>query len=151
MRSTNRQALATFIVAAGVTFAVLKGRNAKANTIYTVPGLACLPYSTNGRICPIAGGAPLANGLSTVYFDFRSSGTNKVITSAVWRQTTSGTLVLANNANVFSAGVHETSVSCTTLNPGRSGWDYYFAAVTGESGANLDVGSNVFGIGVWAL
>ena len=93
----------------------------------------------------------MANGLSAVYFDFKSSGLGKVITSTVWRQNTSGTVVRANSVDVFSAGVHETAVSCGPLNANRSGWDYYFAAVSGETGTNLDVGSNVFGIGVWAL
>lgn len=144
--SIHKQALMTLGASALAAFAVLYGGNAWANTVYTVPGQSCGPYANVGRICPIAGGAPLSNGLSAVYFDFKSSGANKVITSTVWRQTPQGTIVIANDVDILSSGVHETSVSCGDLNPNRSVWDYYFAAVSGEN-----VGLSVYGIGVWAL
>jgi hypothetical protein len=150
MRSTQKQALATLVVSAVLSFAVLYAGIAKANIIYTVPGMACVPNGTDGRKCPIAGGAPIAKGLSAVYFDFKSIGVNKVITSVVWRLTWSGTLHLANDGEILSAGTHETVVDCTPLNPNRSGWDYWFAGVSGPD-AGLGTGSNVFGIGVWAL
>src|SRR4051794_5793085 len=108
MRSTHKQALATLIVSAVVTFAVLYGQNAKASSVYTVPGVACQPFGTDGTGCPIAGGAPIANGLSTVYFDFQSNGSGHVITSVVWRQTYTGTIVLASSGALLNAGVHET-------------------------------------------
>jgi hypothetical protein len=151
MRSPHKQALAALIVSAVVTFAVLYGRNAKANIVYTVPGAACKPSAPIVTICPIAGGAPIANGLSTVYFDFQSIGSGKVTTSIVWRQTYTGTIVLASSGALLDAGVHETWVSCDSLNANRSVWDYYFAGVVGDAATNVNTVSSLFGIGVWAL
>ena len=80
-------------------------RNARANTIYTVPRIGLLGVLDDRAHFPHRRRSTDCQWSQCRYFDLQSSGANKVITSVAWRQTISGSVVLANKGDVLSTGV----------------------------------------------
>jgi hypothetical protein len=145
MKSTIKGALVAFAVSALGAFTLMSASPASAGAL-TVWGRTCWA-SGGGTICPFQGGTTTAQ-VYTVYYDFVSTGTNKLIISEFYRLSYNGTLRSSSTNGRYDAGFHETVNNVANLNATASIWDYVYAAVVGEAGSGMNVASNIHGMGL---
>ncbi len=145
MKSTFKGALAAFSISALGAFTLMSASPASAGAL-TVWGRACFA-SGGGTICPFQGGTATTQ-VSTVYYDFVSTGTNKFISSEFYRLSYNGTLRSSSTSGRYNAGYHETSNNVSDLNANANVWDYVYGAVVGEAGTGLNVVTNIYGMGL---
>jgi hypothetical protein len=143
MKSTFRVALTAFSISALAAFSVIYARPAAAG-IVTVVGKNCM-VSGGGTICGFVGGSTTSQG-SMIYYDFVSTGSNKLIISEYYRLNPNGTLRSASTNARYNAGYHETSLNITGMNANSNAWDYVYAAIVGEAGSGLTTLSNIYGM-----
>ena len=143
MKSTFRVALTAFSISALAAFSVVHARPATA-AVVNVLGKTCTA-SGDGTICAFSGGTPTAQG-GAMYFDFVSTGANKLVVSECYRLSYSGTLRTTNTAARYDAGFHETKLLINGMNANASVWDYVYGAVVGEVGSGLNIVSNIYGM-----
>ena len=146
MKSVVKGALAAFSISALGAFTLVQASPASAGAV-TVWGRTCVA-SGDGTICAFQGGSATAQP-SMAYYDFVSSGANKLISSEFYRLSWNGTLRSASTNARYNAGFHETSLNLTGMNANASVWDYVYASVVGEAGSGMNNPANIYGMAVW--
>lgn len=150
MKAGSTKVAGVFLASAIVAFVIALARPAPAaGTVYTFSGRDCT-ISGSGSVCGITGGHSISThgGIAKVYFDFQSTGTGKLITNSIYKQTFGGTIYTDFTTATFDAGWHETNVTGSQVNVGSSQWDYYFADFVGPAGSGMTTLTNIFGVAI---
>jgi hypothetical protein len=131
-----------FVGSAALSFSLVAERAAAAvSVVYTVSARGCASGSA-GYMCTLPGGSQLASlgGLAGAYFDYRTTGASTLVSSALYKQTYTGTVYTDYLTQYVSSGWHDDYITASQVNVNFSLWDYLFAeTLSAAEGAGVIV------------